>query len=124
MRNFRNLRIWQMAVEQVITIYSVTQSFPPEEKFGLSSQMRRAGVSIASNIAEGCGRNSDPDLMRFLDISMGSLLELETQIEISKRLGYIALDNAQLVTHKLVHLQVAINNYKRFLKSTPNPAQP
>lgn len=73
----------------VIQVYEATKKFPGQEQYGLISQMRRCSVSIPSNIAEGCGRSSDKELVRFLDIAKGSLYELDTQIEIAKQLNYL-----------------------------------
>ena len=76
MRNFRNLEIWTRGIELVKEIYKLTSKFPSNEKFGLISQMQRASVSIPSNIAEGCSRNSDVEFKRFLEIAIGSSFEL------------------------------------------------
>lgn len=84
-----NLDAWKESVELSISIYELSNSFPKEETFGLTSQIRRAAVSVPSNIAEGCGRESDKELLRFLRISRGSLAELETQIIIAKQLNYV-----------------------------------
>lgn len=88
-RNHRNLRVWQSAVDLVDDIYRVTAKFPKEELYGLSSQMRRAAVSVPSNIVEGCARAGTKELIHFLNIA-GSLSELDTQLEIAKRQGYLA----------------------------------
>lgn len=87
-KTFRDLQVWQKGMELCKVIYSSTKEFPDDEKFGLTSQMRRASVSIPSNIAEGYGRRSTGDYIRFLQITMGSLYELETQLELSKEFGY------------------------------------
>lgn len=89
-RNHRNLRVWQSAVDLVDDIYRVTAKFPKEELYGLSSQMRRAAVSVPSNIAEGCARAGTKELIHFLNIAGGSLSELDTQLEIAKRQGYLS----------------------------------
>ncbi len=89
MRNFRDLEVWQSSVLFVKRIYSITGSFPKEERFGLVSQINRCAVSIPSNIAEGCSRTSQKDFSRFLQISLGSAFELETQIEIAKEIGFM-----------------------------------
>jgi four helix bundle protein len=89
MSTFRNLLVWQKSVELVTKMYSSTQKFPKEELFGLSSQIRRSAVSIPSNIAEGYGRDSNKEYLRFLNISIGSLFELQTQIEIAKNIMYL-----------------------------------
>ena len=88
--NYRDLLVWQKAMSLVTEVYKITQSFPPSEVYGLTSQIRRSAVSIPSNIAEGYGRNSTADYKRFLQISVGSLFELQTQIEIASNLNYIS----------------------------------
>ena len=90
MKTFRDLLIWQRAMDFVVLIYKCTDSFPDTEKFGLVSQLRRAAISLPSNIAEGYGRNSGGDFNRFLNIAMGSLFEIQTQIELSYLLKYLS----------------------------------
>lgn len=92
-------------MDLVEDIYKLTASFPTEEKFGLVSQMTRAAVSIPSNIAEGAGRNSDKDFAHFISIAIGSLYELNTQIVLSERLGYINQIQSQELQKKLDNLQ-------------------
>lgn len=87
-RSHKDLVVWQKGITLVESVYRLTRSFPAEEKFGLSSQMRRAAVSIPSNIAEGRSRNSRKDFAQFLHVAFGSASELGTQLEIAKRLGY------------------------------------
>src|SRR3954469_10975594 len=94
--HYRELIAWQKAVEMVCTIYRVTSSFPSEERFGLTNQLRRAAVSIPSNIAEGQGRGVSRDFARYLRMANGSRQEVETQIAIAHRLGY--LDQQQTAT--------------------------
>jgi len=89
MKTYREIICWQKAITLVKSIYELTNSFPQSEQFGLTSQLRRASVSIPSNIAEGFGRGSNKDFRRFLDISRGSLFELQTQLYIAKELGFI-----------------------------------
>ncbi|HET6557210.1 MAG TPA: four helix bundle protein [Prolixibacteraceae bacterium] len=89
MKTIREINVWQKAMEFVTKLYQNTQKFPKEELFGLTSQMRRCAISVPSNIAEGFGRSSSIEFKRFLKISMGSLFELETQVEISRNLKYI-----------------------------------
>ena len=105
MHNYNNLQIWQQAMDLVEETYKLTASFPIEEKFGLVSQMTRAAVSIPSNIAEGAGRNSDKDFAHFISIAIGSLYELNTQIVLSERLGYINQSQSQELQKKLDNLQ-------------------
>ena len=90
MKTHKDLSVWRKSMDSVLLVYKSTSLFPKEELWGLTSQMRRASVSIPSNIAEGHGRNSDKDLVRFLYISLGSASELETQLIISKELGFLS----------------------------------
>ena len=90
MKDFKNLKVWQKGIKMVAEIYNTTQSFPKDELYGLTSQIRRSAVSIPSNIAEGSGRNSDKEFNRFLNISLGSSFELETQIIIAHELKFLS----------------------------------
>src|SRR3989338_9416890 len=85
---YQNLVVWQKAMDFVVSLYKLTEAFPESERFGLSSELRRAAVSVPSNIAEGYRRRSSGDFARFLRIAYGSASELETQLEIARRLGY------------------------------------
>jgi four helix bundle protein len=89
MQDFRNLSVWQRARRLTKTIYEITADFPGSEEFGLKSQMRRATVSVCSNIAEGCGRRGDREFRRFLDVAMGSACELECETILSFDLAFI-----------------------------------
>ena len=110
----KDLDIWKLGIELVEKIYKITNSFPESEKFGLISQMQRSAVSHPSNIAEGAARNSIKEYIRFLYISLGSLAELETQIIIAERLGYIEdsdiVENIEKLRRK--HL-----NFIKYMKS-------
>jgi len=86
MHNFKELNIWQKSIDLVEEVYSLTKNLPDSEKFGLVSQLNRSSVSISSNIAEGSGRNSNKDFVRFLNIALGSSYELETQLILVNRL--------------------------------------
>jgi len=88
-RSYEDLAAWQLAVDLSVEVYRVTESFPAVDRFGLAQQVRRAAVSVPSNIAEGYGRGSRTDYARFLRISRGSLYEVETQLLIAKRLGWL-----------------------------------
>lgn len=89
MRNFKKLMIWKKGIHIVKEIYKVSKSLPKEEKFGLISQIKRAAISIPSNIAEGSSRNSETEFKRFLEIAIGSLFEVETQLIIAQELGFL-----------------------------------
>jgi four helix bundle protein len=89
MGNFRELVVWRRAQDLALAVYRSTSSFPKEERYGLIAQMRRAAVSVSSNIAEGCGRQGDRELVRFLHIARGSVRELECQLLLSRDLGYM-----------------------------------
>ena len=90
MADFRQLKVWQKAHEVILEIYRVTQEFPKSEVYGLTSQMRRAAISIGSNIAEGRGRDGDVEFARFIQIARGSASELEYQLLVARDLGYLA----------------------------------
>ena len=97
MRDYTKLRAFELADKLAIEIYRVTQSFPREEQFGLTSQMRRAAVSVASNIVEGCARHTEVEYIRFLDIAFGSVRELDYQISLATRLGFLISPNSEAV---------------------------
>jgi four helix bundle protein len=92
MQDFRNLKVWQKGHALTLAVYRATARFPKEELFGLTSQMRRSAASIPTNLAEGCGRGTDADFGRFLQISMGSACELDYQLLLARDLGYLPED--------------------------------
>ena len=117
MHQFKELKVWQKGRTLEKEIYEVTYKFPKEELFGITSQMRRSAVSIPSNIAEGCGRNSDADLNRFLDIANGSAFELETLIILSHDLNFLSNDEYESFDEKLNEVQKMIFGFKQsFIK--------
>jgi four helix bundle protein len=89
-RPHESLEVWKTAIEFVVTVYERTKSFPQDERFGLTSQVRRASVSIPANIAEGAARQSDNEFLRFIAIAQGSCSEVETELLIGHRLGYLS----------------------------------
>ena len=113
MHNFKELKIWQQSRKFVKEIYLLTADFPSEEKFGLISQMRRSAVSIPSNIAEGSGRNTARDFGYFLNISLGSAYELQTQIFLSQDLELISISKAEKLNDDLEQLQKMIHSLKK-----------
>lgn len=117
MRDFKKLKIWQSGIQLVEQVYQVTDTFPNTEKFGLTSQMTRAVVSIPSNIAEGGARNSQKEYKRFLEIALGSAFELETQLIIIEKLGWIKGDEYELLMKFLIEEQKMISGFIRQLKT-------
>jgi len=107
-KSYRDLEVWQRAVNFAVMVYNETDAFPPSETYGLTSQLRRASVSIASNIAEGHGR-SNPGFARYLRIAMGSVSELETQLEISQRIGYITPESFDRLRGELTIIGKQLN---------------
>jgi four helix bundle protein len=105
MHNFKELKFWQKSVDLSVMIYKITSTFPSDEKFGLVSQLRRACVSIASNIAEGSSRNSNKELAHFLSIAIGSSYEVETQLIIANKLEYINDEKLNEVLNQLTEIQ-------------------
>ena len=104
LQSFRDLQIWQKSMELTVDVYRMTKNFPHEEIFGLTSQLRRCAISIPSNIAEGQGRSSEREFLHFLSIARGSNCELQTQLEISRRLGLAdtqLLNNAESLSHEI-----------------------
>jgi four helix bundle protein len=97
MHNYHELKIWQEGRKLVKTVYSKTANFPKEEMYGLTSQIRRAAISIPSNIAEGTGRTSDKEFQRFLDYAIGSLFEVETQIILANDLNFITTEDFERI---------------------------
>ncbi len=108
------LDVWKEARKLVLIIYSLTQSFPKEEQYGLVSQMRRCSVSIPSNIAEGCGRNHKKDSSQFFYIARGSLYELETQLYLSSDLNYISVADLQPILEGLIVVRKLLNGFIRY----------
>ena len=110
MQDFRNLLVWQKSHELALEIYRLSRDFPREELYGLASQMRRAAVSIPSNIAEGRGRGSDPDFGRFLVIAMGSSSELEYQLLLAKDLGYVDTTMHESLERKIMEIKKMLSS--------------
>ena len=105
MKDFKQLRVWSEAHRLTLRLYQVTQAFPRHEIYGLTSQIRRAAASIPANIAEGCGRRSDGELTRFLQIARGSASELEYHLLLSRDLQLLAVEDFDQLQHKLGGVQ-------------------
>jgi four helix bundle protein len=104
MTDFKQLKVWQKAHDVTLAIYRVTGDFPRSEIYGLSSQMRRCAISIGSNIAEGRGRDRDPEFARFIGIAYGSACELEYQLLVAKDLGYVSMQDYTELTGSLAEI--------------------
>ncbi|MGC1464005.1 MAG: four helix bundle protein [Terracidiphilus sp.] len=103
-RSFRDLKVWQKSMDLTVAVYDLTKSFPREETFGLTSQLRRSAVSIPSNIAEGQGRSNTREFQQFLGIARGSNCELQTQLEIARRIGLgdpQLINDAESLSHEI-----------------------
>lgn len=118
MHQFKELKVWQKGRVLVKEIYLATHKFPKDELFGITSQMRRSAVSIPANIAEGCGRDSDKELSRFLDIANGSAFELETLIILSLDLDFLSQEEFENFDAKLNEIQKMIFGLKQSLKNS------
>jgi four helix bundle protein len=105
MQDFQNLNVWQKSHQVTLAIYAVTREYPREEMFGLTSQTRRAASSIPTNIAEGCGRGSDPDFKRFLHVAMGSACELQYHLILGRDLTYLQQSAWQSLTNQLTEVK-------------------
>lgn len=116
MHNLKELKIWHKAIELSTEIYNATKEFPKEEQFGLTMQLRRAVVSVASNIAEGAGRNSDKEFVQFLSIAYGSLFEIQTQIIIAQNLKYLEGHLTTATLERIDELQKMIFQFRKNIK--------
>lgn len=120
---YRDLKVWQGAMRLTIDVYQATEKFPRHELYGLSSQLRRAAVSVASNIAEGKGRSSDRELHQFLNLARGSLYEVETQLEIAESLGYLqSIDSRALLDQTESIRKMLCAMISKFRQTTREPA--
>jgi len=121
LKNFKGLKVWQKSYQLCLELYENTKNFPREEKYGLSSQMRRAAISIPSNIAEGYGRKTIPDYVRCLYIAYGSTCELETQILLSGDLKYLNEDSENILLEKIKEVERMLMALIKSLKSKKQP---
>jgi len=117
LETYRDLEVWKQTKDLVRLIYEVTKAFPKEEQFGLTNQLRRASVSIPSNIAEGCGRNHSKDSIQFFFISRGSLYEVETQIIVSFDLGYITIEEQNSILDNIKSCKRLLNGFINYFQN-------
>jgi len=118
LRDHKKLRAFELADEIAVLTYRMTKAFPKEEVYGLSSQMRRAAVSIPSNIVEGCARESQVEYLRFLEIAFGSLRELQYQFDLSHRLGFLNDSDFSECNQKLIETEKVLAALLRSLRKT------
>jgi four helix bundle protein len=123
MRDHTKLRAFELADEVALRVYEMTRDFPKDEIYGITSQMRRAAVSVPSNIVEGCARNTETEYLRFLEIAFGSLRELHYQIGLSRRLGYSNGAVIESIEEKVIEVEKVLNGLIRSLRN-PNSLQP
>jgi four helix bundle protein len=123
MQSPSRLRVFHEAEELAVSVYRLTRTLPSDERFGLVQQMRRAGVSIASNIAEGCGRGGNRELIRFLSIALGSATELECQLRLAQRLGYIDAESYEETAERARRLQRMLTRLIVRLRPTPGASR-
>lgn len=116
MRDYTKYDIWIDGIEISLKVYEVTKGFPDEEKFGITSQVRRASISISSNFAEGCSRTSEKDFKRFIEIALGSAFELKTQLIISNKLGFLASNSLSELVEKIDKVSKQLNALRNKLK--------
>ena len=121
MRDHTKLRAYALADEVALLIYRTTQSFPRSELYGLTSQIRRAAVSVPSNIVEGCSRENQSEYLRFLEIDFGSLRELHYQFGLARRLGYLGDQSAEDCDVKIEEAEKVLGSLIRSLRSTEKP---
>lgn len=117
MKSHKDLEVWKRSVELVKTIYELTKSFPKEELYGITNQIRRSAVSIPSNIAEGAARNYNKEFIQFLYIALGSIAELETQIIISEKLSFLRKDYSENIQSELIELKNMTLGLIKYLKN-------
>ena len=123
METHKDLRVWQQSMEMVTSIYLMTKTFPKEELFGLVAQMHRAAVSVPSNIAEGYARGTDREKLHFLRISSGSISEIETQLMLSLKLGYIGQETYDELSELITSIWKQLNSLISFLKNSMSPQE-
>lgn len=117
MKDFHELQVWQKAHQLTLAVYAVTATFPREERYGLSSQLRRASSSVAANLAEGCGRTGDGEFARFCSIAMGSASELEYHLLLARDLNLIKPEDYEILNPQTIQLKRMLGALIRKLKS-------
>jgi four helix bundle protein len=111
MRNYRDLQVWSKAHHLTLELYRISRQFPREETYGITSQLRRAAVSIGANLAEGCGRRTSSELARFVRIAMGSASELDYHLLLSRDLGFMAADEFTRASSALIEVRKMLTSF-------------
>lgn len=120
MRNYRDLEVWTKAHNLTVQLYAKSRSFPKEEFYGLTSQLRRSAISVGANLAEGCGRQTTPELARFVRIAMGSASELDYHLLLAKNLGYLESDDHKGLSQELTRIRKMLAS---LLSTLENPVK-
>jgi four helix bundle protein len=115
-KDFRDIQVWQRSHVLTVQLYRLSKQFPREELFGLTSQVRRAASSIPANIAEGCGRDGDPELKRFMNIALGSACELDYFIMLATELGYFEATTASALAAEVMEVRKMLGGFVKKLK--------
>ncbi len=121
MKDFRTLKVWEKAHALTLAVYKVTEKFPKQEMYALTNQIQRAAVSVPTNIAEGCGKDSDAELKRYFVIAMGSSSELEYLLLLACDLKYLPDENHQMLNNDLTEVRRMLNAFIQRLKTSASP---
>jgi four helix bundle protein len=117
MKSHKDLDVWRLAMDLASEVYEVTKSFPKDEKFGMTAQMRRCAVSIASNIAEGAARQGDKEFVQFLYIALGSVSELDTQLEIAMRVNLASIESLKGLQEMAIRINQMLRGLTRSVRN-------
>jgi len=117
LKNFRDLKVWSQSHQLTLALYEITATFPDDERYGLTSQIRRSGASIPANIAEGCGRDGDAELARFLQIAMGSASELEYHLLLAQDLHFLDNEKYNQLAPRVTEIKKMLASFIRKLKT-------
>lgn len=118
MRDYKKIEVWKRSHRLVLGIYTLTEQFPSDEKYGIISQLRRAALSIPTNIAEGCGRSTERELVRFMDIASGSASEVDYLLYLAMELKYIDQDRYEAAGGELIEIRKMISGYVKTIRNT------
>jgi four helix bundle protein len=117
MQDFRNLKVWHKAHALTLEVYRLTREFPPDERYGLTAQLRRSCSSIPANLAEGCGRSGDNDFARFVNIAMGSACETDYHLLLSRDLNYLSVENYDKLFDQVSEVKRMLSSFEQTLRN-------